>query len=52
MTALYYNHDHGTDEDQYRVLRSVGVTPEGTPEIWEMFMEIRRPGDGKPGLGI
>ena len=40
--CLYYNHDHGTDEDQYRVLRSVGVTPEGTPEIWEMFMEIRR----------
>lgn len=40
--CLYYNHDQGDGEDQYQVLRSVGVTPEETPEIWEMFMEIRR----------
>ena len=34
--CLYYNHDQGDGEDQYQVLRSVGVTPEETPEIWEM----------------
>lgn len=42
--CLYYNHERGKDSgnSQYEVLRSVGVTPEGTPEVWEMFMEIRR----------
>lgn len=42
--CLYYNHGRNQDSgnSQYRVLRSVGVTPEGTPEVWEMFMEIRR----------
>ena len=40
--CLYYNNDKNPEEEQYQVLRSVGVTPEKTPEIWEMFMEIRR----------
>ena len=40
--CLYYNQDQGDGEDQFQVLRSVGVTQEETPEIWEMFMEIRR----------
>lgn len=40
--CLYYNHSHGSQEDQPDVLRSVGVTPEGTPEVWGMFMDINR----------
>lgn len=40
--CLYYSHNRSQSDDQFQVLRSVGVTPEETPEIWEMFMEIRR----------
>lgn len=40
--CLYYNHSHGSAEDQPEVLRGMGITPEGTPEIWEMFMEVNR----------
>lgn len=40
--CLYYNRNQADLSDQYQVLRSVGVTPEGTPEIWEMFREIRK----------
>lgn len=40
--CLYYNHSHGSQEDQPDVLRSVGVTPERTPEVWGMFMDINR----------
>ena len=37
--CLYYSHSHGAAEDQPEVLRSVGITREGTPEVWNMFME-------------
>lgn len=47
--CLYYSHSHGNCEDQPQVLTSVGITPEGTPEIWEMFMEINRRAEGKKG---
>lgn len=40
--CMYYNHSHGSTEDQPEVLRGMGITPEGTPEIWEMFMEVNR----------
>lgn len=40
--CLYYNHSHGSAEDQPQVLRSVGVTEEDTPEVWNMFMEVNR----------
>lgn len=40
--CLYYNHSHGSGGNQPEVLRSTGVTAEGTPEIWEMFMEVNR----------
>ena len=40
--CLYYNHSHGSTEDQPQVLQSVGVTEDGTPEIWSMFMEVNQ----------
>ena len=40
--CLYYNHSHGSTEDQPQVLQSVGVTEDGTPEIWNMFMEVNQ----------
>lgn len=40
--CLYYNHSHGSQEDQPQVLRTVGITREGTLEVWNMFMEINR----------
>lgn len=40
--CLYYNHSHGSTEDQPQVLRGVGVTPESTPQVWDMFMEVNR----------
>lgn len=40
--CMYYNHSHGSSDDQPEVLRGVGITQEGTPEIWEMFMEVNR----------
>ena len=47
--CLYYSHSHGAAEDQPQVLRSVGVTPQDTPEVWEMFMEINRRAEGEKG---
>lgn len=47
--CLYYSHSHGDCEDQPQVLTSMGITPEETPEIWEMFMEINRGAEGKKG---
>ena len=40
--CLYYNHSHGSQEDQPEVLRAVGVTETGTPQVWNMFMEVNR----------
>lgn len=40
--CLYYSNNRDLAADQDRVLKSVGVTSEGTPEIWDMFMEVRR----------
>lgn len=39
--CLYYNQNQSVS-DLYQVIRSVGITREKTPEIWDMFMEIRR----------
>lgn len=47
--CLYYNNRHGGGGDQPQVFRSVGVTPEGTPEIWSMFREVRRRVEEKRG---
>lgn len=40
--CLYYSHSHCYEESQPGVLRSVGVSPELTPRVWEMFMELNR----------
>lgn len=47
--CLYYNHSHGAAENQPQVLQSVGITQEGTPEVWEMFMEINRRAESEKG---
>lgn len=47
--CMYYNHSHGLAEDQPEVLRGMGITPEETPEIWEMFMEVNRKGAANKG---
>lgn len=38
--CLYYHKSHDAMEEQIKVLRTVGVTEEKTPEIWKKFMEI------------
>lgn len=40
--CLYYSHSFEDTQDQAKVLRSVGITAEGTPQVWEMFMNIKR----------
>lgn len=38
--CLYYHKSHDAMEEQIKVLCTVGVTEEKTPEIWKKFMEI------------
>lgn len=38
--CLYYHKSHDALEEQVRVLRTVGVTAEKTPNIWQKFMEL------------
>lgn len=47
--CLYYNNRQGQTGDQAQVLRSVGVTPEDTPEVWGMFEAVRRRVEEKRG---
>ena len=39
--CLYYKRDQDDYSDQHQAVRSVGVTPEETPQLWDMFTEIR-----------
>lgn len=47
--CLYINKSGGYLGSQAEVLKAVGVTPELTPEIWEMFMEVNRRVEGDRG---
>lgn len=38
--CLYYHKSHDAMAEQIKVLRTIGVTEEKTPEIWKKFMEI------------
>ncbi len=38
--CLYYHKSHDAMNEQIKVLRTVGVTADMTPEIWKKFMEI------------
>lgn len=40
--CLYSDHSHRYQEGQPQVLRSVGVTPQMTPQVWDMFMAVNR----------
>lgn len=40
--CLHMNKSGGYLGSQTEVLKAVGVTPDLTPEIWEMFMEVNR----------
>ncbi len=45
--CLYYHKSHDAMEEQVRVLGTVGVTQEMTPEIWQKFMEINERVSGR-----
>lgn len=47
--CLYYSHSYDNTSDQAKVLKSVGVTAERTPQVWEMFMDIKRRAQDKKG---
>lgn len=47
--CLYYSNGQKENWEQNQVLRSVGVTPDKTPEIWEMFRQIRRQVEERKG---
>lgn len=40
--CLFYSSQKTDPKEQDKVLHSVGVTPEKTPQIWEMFEQVRK----------
>ena len=40
--CLYYTRSQKALDEQFRVLKTVGVTRERTPKLWEDFMELNR----------
>lgn len=44
--CLYYHKSHDAMEEQIRVLCTVGVTKEKTPQIWKKFMELNERVEG------
>lgn len=40
--CLFYSTKKTDPQEQDKVLHSVGVTEEGTPEVWDMFERVRK----------